>query len=452
MEPNTNGRVSIQTTHGPLHIELWSKECPLACKNFIQLCLEGYYDGSPFHRIVPGFCVQTGRSVRRYEDSEDADLEAELGAAAFTGGRFAIETHSRLKFSRRGLLGMATVDSDPKRANTSQFFFTLAEAPELNGKATLFGRLVGESIYNLLRLAEVEVDPKTEAPLYAPKIISTQVTLNPFDDIVVRERKVIILETISAKPTSSTAAIAKKNTKLLSFEEEEAESSGIKSSHDILNDPKLSKTSVNTTNAKPSEQQSKAKLESMSTSNTTTTTSSLSFLEQMKAAQLKETQRKIAQVEAELGMRTAPKTSTQSAKKNEEKPLSALEKHRLKYLEAGHAQNAKRKPDSRDEMDTLLKLNSFRSKIQKNKSSATKEEESTKPGHVDICKLHGLINCLSCRDTFGVKLDGGPEDEEGWMMHQLVFDRQELDTSIREDLKQLVVIDPRDKSKPIQKK
>ena len=35
-------------------MELWSKEAPLACRNFVQLCLEGYYDGTMFHRIVKG--------------------------------------------------------------------------------------------------------------------------------------------------------------------------------------------------------------------------------------------------------------------------------------------------------------------------------------------------------------------------------------------------------------
>ena len=42
------------TTCGEIDIELWSKEAPKACRNFIQLCLEGYYDGTIFHRIVKG--------------------------------------------------------------------------------------------------------------------------------------------------------------------------------------------------------------------------------------------------------------------------------------------------------------------------------------------------------------------------------------------------------------
>lgn len=111
MEPRPNGKVNINTTHGLLSVELWGKECPLACRNFIQLCLEGYYDQSPFHRLVPGFCLQGGIPFKKFEDEK-----AEQGSAIFPTGRFPIETHSRLKFNRRGLMGMVALDqNDPKR-------------------------------------------------------------------------------------------------------------------------------------------------------------------------------------------------------------------------------------------------------------------------------------------------------------------------------------------------
>lgn len=104
-EPKTSGAVTLNTTYGPLRIELWGKECPMACRNFIQLCLEGYYDGSPFHRLVPGFCLQVGKPACGLEDETD-------GSAIFPGGRFPIETHSRLKFNRRGLVGMVALNTN----------------------------------------------------------------------------------------------------------------------------------------------------------------------------------------------------------------------------------------------------------------------------------------------------------------------------------------------------
>ena len=43
-----------------MDIELWSKETPLACRNFVQLCMEGYYNGTMFHRVIPDFIAQGG--------------------------------------------------------------------------------------------------------------------------------------------------------------------------------------------------------------------------------------------------------------------------------------------------------------------------------------------------------------------------------------------------------
>ena len=53
-------QVVITTSCGEIDIELWSKEAPKASRNFVQLCLEGYYDGTIFHRVVKDFIVQGG--------------------------------------------------------------------------------------------------------------------------------------------------------------------------------------------------------------------------------------------------------------------------------------------------------------------------------------------------------------------------------------------------------
>ena len=60
LEPPTNGKVLLRTTLGDLDIELWPKEAPKAVRNFVQLALEGYFDGCTFHRVVKGFICQTG--------------------------------------------------------------------------------------------------------------------------------------------------------------------------------------------------------------------------------------------------------------------------------------------------------------------------------------------------------------------------------------------------------
>lgn len=500
LEPNTNGKVILNTTLGPLVIELWSKECPLATRNFIQLCMEGYYDQSPFHRVVPGFCVQTGRPAKTYAGHENYSKD---GSSIFNGDGFAVETHSRLKFTRRGLLGMvaSTAESDPRRyfpyiklkriyftysslpffssspsLNNSQFFFTLSEASELNGKTTLFGRLAGDSIFNLLRIGELEVDSKTECPLYPPLIINTEIISNPFNDII--PRQLTLTETFTASTSSAPTikpAVLKKNRALLSFstetETEEGSNetdSGIKSSHDLLNDSKLSKSSHEQSKSKLTNQSktssnfpSNKKLES---EQTTGSSSSLQFLQQMKAMQMRETQKKIEEVEKELGMCKRvenAKTTTTTAPVTAAAPMSALEKHRMKFMSATSGKKRKSSQSAADdEMETLLMLNSFRQKIQKSTSSddksvekAAQEQEITVKKHLDICKLHGLVDCLSCRDTFGISNNVIEEgNSSDWLMHKLVFDRRALDQSIRDDLNQLVVIDPKEQAEKILKK
>jgi peptidyl-prolyl cis-trans isomerase SDCCAG10 len=171
-EPPTKGKVVMHTSMGDIEIELWSKEAPLACRNFIQLSLEGYYDNTIFHRIVPKFCVQGGDPTGTGE-----------GGESIYGKPFDDEFHSRLRFTRRGLMGMA---NKGKNQNESQFFFTFDATPELNHKNTLFGKIVGSTLFNMLKMEELEIDSETERPLYPPKILSISIIHNPFDDILPR--------------------------------------------------------------------------------------------------------------------------------------------------------------------------------------------------------------------------------------------------------------------------
>ncbi|NXT52112.1 CWC27 protein, partial [Pluvianellus socialis] len=236
-EPPTNGKVLLRTTAGDIDIELWSKEAPKACRNFIQLCMEEYYNNTIFHRVVPGFIVQGGDPTGTGS-----------GGDSIYGAPFKDEFHSRLRFNRRGLVAMANAGPHD---NGSQFFFTLGRADELNNKHTIFGKVTGDTIYNMLRLAEVEVD-KEERPLSPHKIRSSEVLFNPFDDIVPRPNRKLKKD----KPEEETKKSKVKGTKnfnLLSFgeeaEEEEEEVNRVsqsmkgksKSSHDLLkDDPHLS--------------------------------------------------------------------------------------------------------------------------------------------------------------------------------------------------------------------
>ncbi|EPQ56696.1 cyclophilin-like protein [Gloeophyllum trabeum ATCC 11539] len=168
----TRGRVILETTVGEIDIELWSREAPKACRNFIALAMEGYYDGVIFHRVVPDFLVQTGDRTGTGG-----------GGESFYGEPFEDEIHPRLKFVHRGLVGCA--NNGTKNSNDSQFFITLSRADELNGKHTLWGRCVGDTIFNVLKIGALELD-ENEKPLYPPKINRVRIVDNPFDDIIPR--------------------------------------------------------------------------------------------------------------------------------------------------------------------------------------------------------------------------------------------------------------------------
>lgn len=96
------------------------------------------------------------------------------------------EFHTRLRFNRRGLVAMASSEIDD---NGSQFFFTLDACPELNKKNTIFGKVVGNTLYNMIKLNECECI--NERPVRAEKIISAEVVYNPFEDIKPRNLRAL---------------------------------------------------------------------------------------------------------------------------------------------------------------------------------------------------------------------------------------------------------------------
>ncbi|KAL7734843.1 hypothetical protein ACLKA6_011123 [Drosophila palustris] len=236
-EPPTSGKVLLKTTVGDIDIELWARECPKACRNFIQLCLENYYNGTTFHRLVKGFIVQGG------DPNGDG-----TGGESIYGQPFKDEFHSRLRYSRRGLVGMANSGKDD---NASQFFFTFGPTPELENKNTLFGKVTGDTVFNMLKLEEGDVDHQ-ERPMYTHRIISTEVLSNPFNDIVPR---VLSKESSKSKKTKKEKQ-GVKNFGLLSFGEEaegdeqettifvKQNAGKAKSLHDVADDPKLSKEPI----------------------------------------------------------------------------------------------------------------------------------------------------------------------------------------------------------------
>merc|ERR1719483_364461 len=189
--------------------------------------MEGYYDNTTFHRIIKDFMAQGGDPTGTGS-----------GGESVYGAPFKDEFHSWLKFNRRGLIAMA---NDGKNQNLSQFFVTLGACDWLQKKHTLFGKVTGNTVYNILKFNEINTDDD-DRPDTVIVIKSTEVLSNPFPDIVPRK---------SAKPADQAPKKKKKkkrktvkNTSLLSFGDaadddiivKEAPKKKLKAKHDVDED------------------------------------------------------------------------------------------------------------------------------------------------------------------------------------------------------------------------
>jgi cyclophilin family peptidyl-prolyl cis-trans isomerase len=154
IDPKKMYKARMETDKGTMVIELFADKTPLTVNNFVFLSREGYYDGVIFHRVIGNFMVQGG----------DPTGTGRGGP----GYKFGDEFDSSLKHDKNGILSMANAGPG---TNGSQFFITHVPTPHLNGKHTVFGKIV-EGLDVLMSIPER--DPgDVNAP--AVKIISVTI-------------------------------------------------------------------------------------------------------------------------------------------------------------------------------------------------------------------------------------------------------------------------------------
>lgn len=121
----------IETTLGNIELEFLEDVAPGHTKNFKDLANKGFYDGTIFHRVIPGFMIQGG----------DPNSKSEDRSAHGTGGPgYTIKAEFNDTPHDRGVLSMAR-SQDPNSAG-SQFFIVVKDAHFLDGKYTAFGRVI----------------------------------------------------------------------------------------------------------------------------------------------------------------------------------------------------------------------------------------------------------------------------------------------------------------------
>ena len=154
------------------------------------------------------------------------------GGDSVYGETFIDEFHQRLNFSHRGIVAMA--NDGERNQNGSQFFMTTAPSCDwLEKKHTIFGKIAGETIFNLIKLSEVEIDGETDRPICDPiPMIEKALVLDsgPFDDIVPRQIvRPDIVTKVEEAPKKKTFKAAIRNNNLISFadEDDEEEEAGV---------------------------------------------------------------------------------------------------------------------------------------------------------------------------------------------------------------------------------
>jgi cyclophilin family peptidyl-prolyl cis-trans isomerase len=125
IDPSKRYTATISTDLGDFVVELFADKAPKTVNNFVFLARDGYYDGVTFHRVIPGFMAQGGDPTG-------------FGSGG-PGYQFDDEFHPMLKHDQAGVLSMANAGPG---TNGSQFFITYVATPHLDGRHTVFGRVI----------------------------------------------------------------------------------------------------------------------------------------------------------------------------------------------------------------------------------------------------------------------------------------------------------------------
>jgi peptidyl-prolyl cis-trans isomerase B (cyclophilin B) len=121
----------IETKFGKIEMEFFADKAPGHVKNFKDLAKKGFYDGTIFHRVIPGFMIQGGDPNTKSDDRS---------AHGMGGPGHSINAEFNDTLHKRGILSMAR-SQDPNSAG-SQFFIVVKKSSFLDGKYTAFGKVL----------------------------------------------------------------------------------------------------------------------------------------------------------------------------------------------------------------------------------------------------------------------------------------------------------------------
>jgi len=128
-------RATIATPRGTIVLDLYPEHAPKTVNNFVTLARDGFYDGLTFHRVISDFMVQGGDPTGT--------------GSGGPGYKFEDETRDNPLRHERGVISMANAGPN---TNGSQFFITHSPQSHLNGRHTVFGKVVeGQEVVDAIR-------------------------------------------------------------------------------------------------------------------------------------------------------------------------------------------------------------------------------------------------------------------------------------------------------------
>jgi len=135
--PSSGPKAIIKTKFGDIHIKLYPDVAPNHVENFIKLARSGFYDGTIFHRVIPGFMIQGGDPNTK--NSLRKDTYGQGGPKDEKGNPIVLKAEFSDIPHKRGIVSMARAN-EPDTAG-SQFFVVVEPSPFLDGKYTVFGEV-----------------------------------------------------------------------------------------------------------------------------------------------------------------------------------------------------------------------------------------------------------------------------------------------------------------------
>ena len=161
-----NTIATLQTDMGDIQIKFFYDKAPKHVENFVELSAKGFYDGTLFHRVIPGFMIQAGDpNTKKPEDP------------AHPYGTGGSDTKLKAEFNdtshKRGIVSMAR-SSDPNSAS-SQFFIVVKDSTFLDGQYSAFGEVIsGMEVADKNAATPRGAHDRPNTPVHIKKVLLSQ--------------------------------------------------------------------------------------------------------------------------------------------------------------------------------------------------------------------------------------------------------------------------------------